>query len=218
MNRRFAATLLITLLCGANLAARAQSRGEGGVVAEGTKARLELQTPLNSKLSEVGDSVIALLDDDVRDKDGRIAIPKGAEFSGRVTQVKPAGRPQRQATMTVVFETVRLASGIEPISAVITAIDNHDEERKLKAKNDAGKVDGGLSDERSMRNAANGLRAGLMGGAIVGVVGGRSPLTALRAGLVVGIVGGVLFSKGNDIRLPAETILRIRFVSPLTLP
>jgi len=218
MNRLFATTMLITLLGGASLAARAQNQEASVVVAAGTRASLVLQTPLNSKLSEAGDRVTALLDDEVRDEDGRIAIPHGAEFSGRVTQAQPAGRLQRQATMTVVFETLRLAGGVEKISTVVTAIDNHADDRKLKAKNDEGKVVGGRSGERTIRNAGRGAAVGLIGGAIVGVVGGRLPVTEVRVGLGVGVVGGVLITKGNDIKLPPGTILRIRFERPATLP
>ncbi|MGH9769282.1 MAG: hypothetical protein ACREAB_17800, partial [Blastocatellia bacterium] len=209
---------LITLLCGASLAARAQNEGESVVVAGGTQVRLVLQTPLNSKLSEVGDRVTALLEDEAPGEDGRIAIPHGAEFRGRITQVQPAGRLHRQATMTVVFETVRLAQGVEKISTVVTAIDNQAEDRKLKAKNDEGKVGGGRSGERTIRNAGRGAVVGLIGGAIVGVVGGRLPVTEARVGLGVGTAGGILGTKGNDIKLPPGTILRIRFERPLTTP
>src|SRR5215813_9711826 len=64
-------------------------------VAEGAQARLALQTQLSSKLSEVGDEVTATLYEAVRGADGRVVIPRGTEFTGRVRQVQPAQRPQK---------------------------------------------------------------------------------------------------------------------------
>ena len=65
------------------------------VVALGTTAKLSLQTQLSSKLNEVGDPVTAVLHEPVKDSDGRVAIPKGVEFTGRITQIQSARRPQR---------------------------------------------------------------------------------------------------------------------------
>src|SRR2546423_11946589 len=113
------------------------------VVPEGTSAKLSLQTQLSSKLSEVGDQVTAVLYEAVRSEDGRVAIPRGTEFIGRITQVQAAKRPQKQATMTVVFDTMRLSYGTEKISTVVTAIDDYGNDEKLKSKNDEGKVGGG---------------------------------------------------------------------------
>ncbi len=64
----------------------------------------------------------------MRGGDGRVAIPRGTEFMGRITQVQAAKRPQREATLTVVFETMRMPYGVEKIATVVTAIDgSHDE-------------------------------------------------------------------------------------------
>src|SRR5215212_2414604 len=85
-------------------------------VPQGTAAKLSLQSQLSSKISEVGDEVIAVLYEPVRSADGRVAIPRGTEFIGRVTQVQAAKRPQKQATMTIVFETMRMSYGVEKIT------------------------------------------------------------------------------------------------------
>src|ERR1041384_107269 len=69
--------------------------GQNISLPEGTIARLSLQTQLSSKLSEVGDQVTAVLYEAVRSSDGRVAIPRGTEFIGRVTQVQAAKRPQK---------------------------------------------------------------------------------------------------------------------------
>jgi type IV secretory pathway VirB10-like protein len=61
-----------------------------------TKAKIVLQTRLSSKLSEPGDPIRAVLDEPIY-VDSQLVLPRGTEFIGRVTQVTPARRPQKQA-------------------------------------------------------------------------------------------------------------------------
>jgi len=185
-------------------------------VPEGTLAKLSLQTQLSSKLSEVGDQVTAVLYESVRSEDGRVAIPRGTEFIGRVTQVQAAKRPQKQATMTVVFDTMRLSFGTEKISTVVTAIDDYGNDEKLKSKDGEGKVGGGRSGGRTAENAGKGAGIGGIGGLIVVAAGGG--IGGLAGAVGAGALGGVLMSKGNDIKLAPGTVLRIRFERPVSLP
>jgi hypothetical protein len=206
----------LLILSGGALAQEQPKQTDNVGVAAGATARLSLQTQLSSKLSEVGDQVTAVLYEAVHSEDGRVAIPRGTEFFGRVAQVQPARRPQKQATMTVVFETVRLPYGTEKISTVITAIDDFGNDEKLKAKNDEGKVSGGRSAKRTAENAGTGAGLGGLGGLIIGGAGGG--LGGVAASTGGGALAGVLLSKGNDIRLLPGTILRIRFERPVNLP
>jgi len=186
------------------------------VVAQGAAARLSLQTQLSSKINEVGDEVIAVLYEAVRSEDGRIAIPRGTEFIGRVTQVQAAKRPQREASMTIVFETMRMSYGTEKISTVVTAIDDYGNDEKLKAKTDEGKVGAGRNGGRTARNAGLGGGLGTLGGMIIGAAGGG--LGGIAGAIGVGAAGGVLMTKGNDIRLQPGTILRVRFERDVKVP
>jgi hypothetical protein len=193
-----------------------QTNSNNVLVLQGAAAKLALQTRLSSKLSEVGDEVIATLYEPVRGSDGRIAIPRGTEFIGRITQVQAARRPQRQATLTVVFEQMRMPYGIEKISTVVTAIDDYANDQKMKSQDDEGKVGGGRSGERTAKNAGIGGGLGSLGGVIIGAAGGG--LGGLAGAAGGGVLGGVLMTKGNDIKLEAGTILRIRFERAVALP
>lgn len=186
------------------------------VVLEGTAARLSLQTQISSKLSEVGDVVTAVLYEPVRGEDGRIAIPRGTMFVGRVTQVQAAKRPQKQATLTLAFDQMEMPYGNEKVSVTITAIDDFANDEKLKSKDGEGKVGAGRSGGRTARNAGIGAGMGSIGGVIIGAAGGG--LGGWAAATGVGAVAGVLMTKGNDIRLAPGTILRVRFERPVTLP
>jgi hypothetical protein len=217
MKQVFSAVLSALALLTLSLITQAQSQpADNVVVAEGAAARLSLQTQLSSKLSEVGDTVTAVLYEAVRGEDGRVAIPRGTEFIGRVTQVKAAKRPQKEASMTIVFDTMRLPYGTEKIATVVTAIDDYAHDEKLRAKDEEGKVGGGRSGGRTARNAGTGAGLGGVGGLIIAAAGGG--IGGLAAAVGVGAAGGVLLSKGNDINLVPGTILRIRFERPLTLP
>ncbi|HEX4948852.1 MAG TPA: hypothetical protein VFZ34_19400 [Blastocatellia bacterium] len=209
-------TLLLCFIATAFAQSQSSSNTSNGVIAEGSAAKLSLQTPLSSKLSEVGDEVVATLYEPVRDTEGRILIPRGTEFFGRVTQVQAAKRPQKQATMTLSFDKARLAYGWEKVAVIITAIDDYANDEKLKSQDGEGKVGAGRSGGRTARNAGTGAGIGSLGGVLIGAAGGG--LGGVLAGTGAGALGGVLMTKGNDIKLQPGTILRIRFERELTLP
>lgn len=232
MRQKFSLTLVAALLLGISVFAQSQPeqkenrdaetqehRNDGNniVVSEGTTARLSLQTQLSSKLSEVGDVVTAILYEPVRSDDGRVAIPRGTMFIGRVTQVKAAKRPQKQATLTLSFDQMEMPYGNEKVSTVITAIDDFANDEKLKSKDGSeGQVGAGRSGGRTARNAGTGAGIGSIGGTIIAAAGGG--LGGLAAGAGAGAIAGVLMTKGNDIRLAPGTILRISFQRPVNLP
>jgi hypothetical protein len=225
MKRLFPIALFAAILIGFGVIANAQDDNKSPEenkspdnvsIPEGKLAKLSLQTRLSSKLSEVGDEVIAVLYEPVRGEDERVVIARGTEFIGRVTQVKAAKRPQKEATMTVVFDTMRMPYGTEKISVTIMAIDDYANDEKLKAKDDEGKVGGGRSGGRTARNAGIGGGLGSLGGIIA--AGAGAGLPGLAGGIGAGVLGGVLMTKGNDIRLEPGTILRIKFERPVSLP
>lgn len=222
MKKLFSMTLLAAMTLALSAAVQAQtetaeSPSNANIrVAQGATAKLSLQTQLSSKISEVGDEVIGVLYEAVRSADGRVAIPRGTEFIGRVTQVQAAKRPQKEATMTIVFESMRMSYGTEKIATVVTAIDDFANDEKMRSKDDEGKVGGGKSGGRTAKNAGIGGGIGSLGGVIIGAAGGG--LGGVVGGIGGGVLGGVLMTKGNDIKLAPGTILRIRFEHELALP
>jgi hypothetical protein len=186
-----------------------------------TKARLVLQSNLSSKLNEVGDTFTATLAEPVL-ADGQMVMARGTEFHGRITAVSPAARPQRGATMTVVFDSVSMPWGEEPVAVMLTAMDDWSKDEKLKA-NDEGKVSGGHSGDRTLRNVERGGRLGSMGAGAVILLGraeGAGPGTYGAAGGAIagGMLAGVLMTKGDEVRLGSGTTFRVKFVKPMSLP
>ena len=216
------AILAMAMVC-PSLIARAQeetskSESKNGniTIAQGTTAKISLQSQLSSKISEVGDEVTGVLYEPVRASDGRVAIPRGTEFVGRVTQVQAAKRPQKEATMTIIFETMRMSYGTEKIATVVTAIDDYANDEKMRAKDDEGKVGGGRNGGRTARNAGVGGGLGGLGGVLIGAAGGG--IGGVAGGIGAGVLGGVLMTKGNDIKLAPGTVLRIRFERDIQVP
>jgi hypothetical protein len=187
----------------------------------GTTAQLVLKDHLSSKLNEVGDTFAAELKEPAY-ADGHLVLPRGAEFLGRITQVKPASRMEQSSQMTIVFDSVVVPWGEEQVSLMLTAIDDWNKDQKLKA-DDEGKVKGGHSGDATLRNVERGGRLGSLGAGSVILIGrgagaGPGVLAAGGGAIAGGMLGGVLMTKGDDVRLSPGTMFRVRFVKPLTLP
>ena len=225
MKRLLSIALFAAILTSLGVIANAQDENKSSeenknpdnlTIPEGKLAKLSLQTRLSSKLSEVNDEVTAVLYEPVRAEDGRVVIERGTEFIGRVTQVQAAKRPQKEATMTVAFDTMRMPYGTEKVSVTIVAIDDYVNDAKLKSKDEEGKVGGGHSGARTGRNAGIGGGLGSLGGIIASRAG--AGLGGLAGGIGGGVLGGVMMTKGNDIKLEPGTILRIKFERAVSLP
>lgn len=179
-------------------------------ISPGTSAKLELETPISSKLNEVGDEVIARLSNSII-IDGIVVLRRGAEFHGKISQISPAKRPQRQATLAITFDRVVTQFQEQEVSVIIKAIDDFANESKLKA-NDEGTIKGGRSGVNTVDNINRGVILSGAAAPIVWVTAG--PLAGATAPLG-GALAGVLVSKGNDIKLFPGTLFRVEINKPL---
>ena len=213
MKKTITSFFIVTLIALASVSAKAQAAHEATIEPE-TKAKLVLQTRLSSKLTEVGDPVTAVLDEALF-VNNQLVIARGTEFHGRVTQVSPARRGQKAATMALAFERVSMPWGEEPVFIELTGIDDWDNNEKLKANNE-GKVSGGHSGKRTAENV---YRGGGIGGAGAGVIllsgGGAGAGAGALGG---GLLAGLLLTKGGEVFLQPGAIFRVKFVKPFTLP
>jgi hypothetical protein len=213
MKRILCAMMFCAVVISTNLSAQAQSAREATIDAD-TKFKVTLQTQLSSKLSEVGDNVVASIDEPLY-VNGEQIVPRGTEIHGRVTSVKAAGRPHKTGQIAIIFDRITMPWGQEPISVTLTSVDDWNNDKKLKA-NDEGKVSGGKQGKETVDNM---IRGGSLGGATAGIIilsggGGAAGAGALGGGLL----GGVLLTKGAEVRLMPGTMFRLKFVKPLILP
>jgi hypothetical protein len=207
------AVLLCAVSIFAAIPARPQAAREATIEPE-TKARIVLQSQINSKLNEPGDPISAILDETVY-VNGEMVLERGTEFHGRVTQVTPAGRGQKNGKIAFIFEQVRMPWGDERVAVNITAIDDWKNEEKMKA-DEEGKVTGNRSGERTAKNVERGATIGGAGALATVLLGGGG--AAAGAALGGGLLGGLLLTKGGDVRVAPGAVFRIKFAKPLTLP
>jgi hypothetical protein len=178
--------------------------GSGDVpIPANTIMLVELLTNLSSDATQRGDRIQA-----------RVVEPReyeGAMLDGRVTNVKRAGRVRSTSELQLSFEQLRLPDGrrTDLEAQVIGVADGGD--------SGVGGVDeeGGVKGRDSTKGDVAKVGAGSAIGAIIGAIAGGGKGAAI--GAVIGgatSTGGVLASRGQDIRLPRGTQLRVRTSRP----
>lgn len=162
------------------------------VIPVGTEIDVRLQTPLSSKDAKVEQRVDATTAADLLRQD-RVAIPVGSAVRGYVVSVDPATRTDRRGSLVVKFTHLTVEGRMHDVTLSITqALESEG------IRGEAGRI---------------GIGAGV-GAVIGGLLGG---VKGVLTGILIGSGGAVLATEGKDVELPAGTILRVRFDSPLDL-
>lgn len=91
-------------------------------VPAGTRVRLTAETDISTDAYEVGDPVIATLAQDVTDGTGKILIPLGTYFLGRVEASAGSGGIGEPAVLEVAFETLSAWNYERPIESVVVDV------------------------------------------------------------------------------------------------
>jgi hypothetical protein len=123
----------------------------------------------------------------------RVLIPAGSVVKGIVHSANSAGRVDRTGTLSLGFEEITVRGVRYPIRAMATDV-----------------FKSGGYEEDAVR-----IGAGAAVGAIVGgILGGTR---GALAGVVIGGGGVIAATEGQDVDLPAGSVVRVRFDSPLDL-
>jgi hypothetical protein len=171
-------------------APRSQNPNE---IAVGTEFDVRLQNALSSKTSQVEGRFEATTMVDLRDNTGRVLVPAGSLMRGIVSSVNKATRTDRKGSLVVSFDRVTIHGRSYPIRGTVSqAIESE-----------------GIMGEK--QKIGIGAGAGAILGAILG--GGKGAL----AGILIGGGGTILATEGNDVDLPAGSVLRVRLDAPLDL-
>ncbi len=216
----------IALVCPITLG---QSRDEGSVIPEGTELQLTLSEPLSSKLNEPGDQVLAILRRDVV-ADGYTLLRQGTEFIGRVTLAQPAKRPFKGGQLHVTFERVRIDGREQKLYAVVKSASDFTRDEKVKGDNE-GTLKGGKDGKKTMENVGAAAGLGGIGATIIilssaedrgiGGIGGTgiSSGGAAAGAAVLGgsVAAGLILTKGKEVRLDPNTIIRLKLEKALAV-
>jgi hypothetical protein len=161
----------------------ARRKSHDVVVPDGTEIAIRLERRLSSKTARPEDRVEASVAESVR-LEGAVAIPAGTAVLGTVRHVEPAQRPARGGRLELSFDSLVLDDGrrVDIRSRVVSL----EEDKVDKSKVGLGAVLGGIL------------------GAVLD--GGKGALI----GVLVGGGGAVVGTKGDEVELPAGTVLTLR--------
>ena len=158
-----------------------------------TEFDVRLQNTLSSRTSQVEDRFETTTMVDLTDERGRVLVPAGSTMRGTVTSVTKATRLERKGSLTVSFDRLTIDHRSYPIRATVT-----------QAIESAG-----------IRGETEKIGIGAGAGAILGAILGGAK--GALAGILIGGGGTIAATEGKDVELPAGTVLRVRFDTPLTL-
>jgi len=165
------------------------------IIDQGTQMTVRLIDPIDSEKNQTGDTFHATLNAPLS-SDGVEAVPAGVELTGHLTDVKSAGKFKGQSTVALQLDS--LTSGGKSYSL---QTDTYRKEGSSRGKNTAEKVGGGA----------------IIGG-IIGAIAGGGKGAAIGSAAGAGVGGGVqAATKGQQIKLPSETVLNFTLQAPITV-
>lgn len=173
-------------------AAEAPRRSAPGEIPVGQEIDVRLQTRLSSGTAQVEDRFEATTLVDLY-QDEKVLVPAGSVLRGIVRSVDPATRTDRKGSLTLAFDRITVRGREYPIRATVT--------QALESEGIRGEI------------GRIGTGAGV-GAIIGGIIGG---VRGVLAGLIIGAGGTIAATEGKDVDLPAGTVLRVRFDSPVTI-
>jgi hypothetical protein len=157
-------------------------------VPNGTEIQIRLDQPLSSRTARPEDRIRASVAESVR-ADGRVAIPAGSEVRGIVSQVDQAERA-RGGRVELSFDSLVVDGRSVGIDSRVVSIDE-------------GRID----------KSKAGLGA-ILGGVLGAVIDGKKGAVI---GAVLGGTGAVVATKGDEVELPAGTVLTLRLERPVNV-
>ena len=164
-------------------------------IPEGTAVTIRLIDPVDTEKNKEGDTFRASLDSPIVIQD-KTVIPKNADVEARLVSAKSAGH----------------FTGSSAVVLVVTKITV------------AGKTYDVQTGEFSKEGASRGKRSaviiggGAAAGAVIGAIAGGGKGAAIGAAAGAGAGTGVqALTKGEQIKLPSETLLQFQLKAPLTV-
>ncbi len=161
----------------------------------GTTLAVRLVDTIDSETSQPGQTFHATLDSPLA-FEGDVAIPSGFDVEGHIVDVKSAGKFAGQSLLALQLDRISAGGKYYNLQT-----DQYRRQGTSRGKNTAEKVGAG---------------AGI--GAIIGAIAGGGKGAAIGAAAGGGLGGGVqAATKGQQIRLPSETVLNFTLQAPLTV-
>ena len=162
---------------------------------EGTEIVVRLDDPLSSSTARQEDRFEASVAEPVR-AGSRLALAAGTRLRGIVTNVEAARRPSKSGRLELDFDTLYIDRSRIDLRSRVVSVERGDREGRRTTEQKAG-------------------LGAILGGVVGGILGGKD---LAIIGAVVGGGGAVAATKGDDVELPAGTLVTLRLERPLTVP
>ena len=162
----------------------------------GTRITVRTIDGIDSTKNQPGDSFQATLEESLM-VDGNVVVPKGADVYGRLAESKTSGTFTGRSELRLELTGIVVNGQTVP---VLTA------EYEL-----TGKSRGASTSKRTVGGAAVGTIIGALAG------GGKGAAIGAGAGAGVG-AGSEIITKGDQVKVPSETLLEFTLQQEVTLP
>jgi hypothetical protein len=164
-------------------------------LAAGTTIPVRLTQTLDSSTTQQGDRFSGVVASDIV-QDGLVVLPQGTPVAGRVDAVQDATHFKGSSLLTISLSSItRRGDHLEVSSEPYT------KQGEGRGKNTAEKVGGGA--------AVGAILGGILGG-------GRGAAIGSVAGGGVG-AGAQAATRGHQVQIPSESILRFRLTDPVVV-
>jgi phenylpyruvate tautomerase PptA (4-oxalocrotonate tautomerase family) len=199
MKRFFVASLSVLLLSGIVVAqktrtdATADASNRTSVQKQGrqidllseTQLAAQLQSALDARHAKVGDRVILKTTEAIK-QNGKVAIPKGAQLIGRVTDVQQRTKETGESHISVLIDQLHSGSIDMPITTQILSITQARSQTQANNSSvDTELLNQSSAGTRSTAPPRNSNGGGLLGG-VGSAVGGVANTTTSTVGNVAG--------------------------------
>ena len=161
-------------------------------IPSGTEFVVRTNDAINSKNAEPGSKYSGVLDIDVVDISGAVAIPRGSDVELAIQRLSKDSDDVVLAVDSVMVNGRRFDVTASPVEE--------------KGRKGVGK------NKRTAKFLGGGAAAGTVIGAIAG--GGKGAAIGAVGGAAAG-AGAETLTKGKSIKIPAETVLTFRLEQPL---
>ncbi len=208
--------VVVLLLAAAAIPARAQSHE----LLQGTEVHLRLLTGLSTAVARSGDPFIAEVAQPVY-VGSQMILPAGARVNGTVGGVI---HPRRfsifrgQAAMNLSFRDLEVDSRVFPAKMSILGLQSPASgEKEGKTRKDV-KVDEGrvVEAKHDIKGDVLSETIGTGGGTLAGAI-----FSHVARGFGIGLIGStayIMSRKGNEVDLPAQTLITVRMDNTVNLP
>ena len=165
------------------------------IVDQGTQLSIRLVDTIDSEKNHTDDTFHATLNTPIT-ADGEEVVPAGTDVVGHLVDVKSAGKFAGQSQVVLRLDSITAGGRTYNIQT-----DEYKKTGSSRGKNTAEKVGGGAAI-----------------GAIIGAIAGGGKGAAIGAAAGGGVGGGVqAATKGQQIKLPSETVLNFSLQAPVTI-